>query len=335
MSEFSQQLSYYIKKCSVNISKLSADTGLDRTLLHKYISGKRIPGDIGIIFSICSGLHISAEDTRKLTDSYNLSYFGREIYCQKKKSAMIIDTLNDAQRINISQVQQPSNMSFDCISKVFSGEHAVRAAIRGVLKQTTSEIFILSPIYNSIADDIAVVCADGYSPLITHILPLSAGSIPGHTSYNLSCLLNILPAIIYDNNYTGRYFYSNPEAVSQTAGILPDVIITDNCILRFESDLSCGVLDTSSEIISIYRRLAVKRQESSEIFIKKEPVPHYEKCETGSYIKENVCILNEDKKNILYYSMNNLLFSLLINEPEINELFSPDKISPYQLSLLR
>ena len=62
MKNFSCVLSEFVKDRKVNISALSSETGIERTLLHKFISGTRTPSDIKIVLKLSEGLMLSCDE---------------------------------------------------------------------------------------------------------------------------------------------------------------------------------------------------------------------------------------------------------------------------------
>ena len=91
MSDFSKQLSFFIKERKVNISALAAHTQIDRTLLHKYISGTRTPADIKIVEGISKGLMLSVDEKAELVKAYKITTMGKEAYLQNLNTEKIIN----------------------------------------------------------------------------------------------------------------------------------------------------------------------------------------------------------------------------------------------------
>ena len=83
MTEFSKILSYYVKERKTNISALATETKIERTLLHKYISGTRTPSDIKSVQTIAKSLMLSHDEKCRLTEAYKMTCMGEETYFQK------------------------------------------------------------------------------------------------------------------------------------------------------------------------------------------------------------------------------------------------------------
>ena len=80
MPVFAEVLKYYINESHVSVRKLSMETGIDRTLIHKYMADRRIPKSIEEVKRLGRCLMLSPEKQKQLLESYNQSLYGEERY---------------------------------------------------------------------------------------------------------------------------------------------------------------------------------------------------------------------------------------------------------------
>ena len=98
---FSVLLDYLIKNHTYNNKKLAQETGIDRTVIQKYISGARLPSSYDNIEIIADKLTLSKEERNMLYDAYKIEKVGYEKYEQLKLIKKIIEILAIPKRLMI------------------------------------------------------------------------------------------------------------------------------------------------------------------------------------------------------------------------------------------
>jgi len=73
MSDFSELLRDIIDKHNVKIYTLASQSGIDRTLIHKFLNGQRLPISESVVSKLSASLLLSREDNIKLLQSYKIS----------------------------------------------------------------------------------------------------------------------------------------------------------------------------------------------------------------------------------------------------------------------
>ena len=97
---FSVLLDYLIKNHTYNNKKLAQETGIDRTVIQKYISGARLPSSYDNIEIIADKLTLSKEERNMLYDAYKIEKVGYEKYEQLKLIKKIIENISYPKKID-------------------------------------------------------------------------------------------------------------------------------------------------------------------------------------------------------------------------------------------
>ena len=94
MSQFSNLLSIYIKESPYNIKNLANEIQIDRTILQKYISGKRFPTNYATIQKIISHLTLTDQQKYDLKKAYQIEKLGLDQYNYLLEIKSIIENIH-------------------------------------------------------------------------------------------------------------------------------------------------------------------------------------------------------------------------------------------------
>ena len=76
MSAFSEYLDNHMEEHSISSAELAKDTGIDRTTIHRYRKGKRIPADEETVITIADSLRMRAQEKSELMEKYDRVVLG-------------------------------------------------------------------------------------------------------------------------------------------------------------------------------------------------------------------------------------------------------------------
>lgn len=314
MKNFSNILSEYVHERKTNISALSSETGIDRTLLHKYISGSRTPSGIETVLQISDGLMLSDEEKFLLCDSYRLASLGEEGYERFMLTEKIFDFLSSASRPYIPE--QTVTQEY-LIPSVISDRFSVDMTIRRIISDCRSEkiLVITPPSYHTVCTELVNACLRRSELRIIQIMMFS----PCDSNLNLRTMRDILPLLVFCDKYTPLINYSmNPDACSSSA-MFPNVIITSRYVFCFSSSGDMGILHTSPDIVGIYHKAFSTAAEKSRGLITC-------KITSAPKVSENTVRINsslfaeQDKKKIsLTFRTGSYWSSILIYEQSIRK----------------
>lgn len=318
MTEFSKILSYYVKERKTNISALATETKIERTLLHKYISGTRTPSDIKSVQTIAKSLMLSHDEKCRLTEAYKMTCMGEETYFQNKHTEKIINYLSGLPKPDIFEYHLKSEQLVSC---AVNDRLSVQTTIKRILADiTTTTVFVTAPpsdkfIYN----ELTAISLNRPDIRITQIL--SFGSSTDMYGKNLEIFALCLPLMIFCGEYTPLINYLHPSVREDTSQLMPNLILTPRYAFSFTNDLSYGILHTERDILFLYRELAVKTaQNSYELMCKKiTSVPK----ETDAIIKvnKNLFIAKDTSCTSLIFERNSIFYRIMIYEQSLRNLF--------------
>jgi len=314
MSAFSAMLSGYVNLQKTNISSLSSESGIERTLLHKYISGSRTPSDICAVRSVADALMLSPQQKKSLCDSFRLTVLGEEGYRNIEQTEKILDFLSC-----IPEPEMYASGTGDrevLSSSAVSGRVCVDNVIKRLIRNVSSEIItVISPSdYILPVSELTGACIDRPETYVTHILDFEGKN---GSNRNLKTFSDILPLIVYGRNYTPLICYEHPFTDLRRDSLLPCLVLTPEYAFAFSSRADRGILFTEKEYISVYRQLAADICSSSYSLIHKKitSVPK----ESDVTLKYNDSLFIENSKNCLslIYSEKSFFSRILIYEQSL------------------
>lgn len=272
MSAYGESLKKYIKDKRISVRKLSMETKIDRTLLQKYLSGDRLPKNIGEVNQISDCLMLSPEKKEELAQQYNKSHYGEKQY---EGFLMIRDVLNGLvdYQLNPDMLKGSREEETFCSepekeSRIYLGALEVENALRSMLKEQRRfcrmscqeasfseeerKIRILAqPDTGNLLKTVLSVCI-GNKMEVEQIVCLEEDSAEGNN--NIRIIYNLLPMLFGDVNYQSFYYYDNQEAHINTMSLLPVLILAGERGLICNSKMNEGLLFQNKEVVSFYRR---------------------------------------------------------------------------------
>ncbi len=284
---FSVLLDYLIKNHTYNNKKLAQETGIDRTVIQKYISGARLPSSYDNIEIIADKLTLSKEERNMLYDAYKIEKVGYEKYEQLKLIKKIIENISYPKKID--DYDFDISYQFDNINHFATTHQSLLILVRYVIDQAKKgsdhNIYAYLP-YNTDIIDLISDNLNSSSPLylnlLTNIITVEKAQID-----NIKKFENLLPLIFLDNTQI-RYQYENLSLIQETNFSYPYCISSSNCSLLINSNLSSGILienEGNNYILEQFK----ETYDKSMLF-----------CQNINTAKEIIKYYNSESKNINY-----------------------------------
>lgn len=318
MSDFSKQLSFFIKERKVNISALAAHTQIDRTLLHKYISGTRTPADIKIVESISKGLMLSVDEKAELVKAYKITTMGKEAYLQNLNTEKIINYFSKLPEPDIFEYCTKSESLFSC---TVNDNLSVQTTIKRILEDAdTTNVFVSAPPHEKfISHELTSISLNRPDIRITQILSFDSNyELYGN---NLNSFANIIPLIIFCENYSPLINYTHKSVRQDSLSLMPNLILTSRYAFTFTNDLKHGILHTESEILSLYRELASRISKSSYELIYKKITSAPEETDVIFKINKNLFIEKNSEYISMIFEKNSIFYRIIIHEQSLRNIF--------------
>lgn len=312
MERFGKKLKEYLASNNCTVYRLSKCTGLERTGLHRAISGQRLlPEDS--LFKIMDFLYLTQREREELLEAYAIDSIGEDAYRQRVLILRLIDSLAHIclpQNKNISidkQVEITSNI-FSESPLLVHGKYKIINLVQICIEHDlygspASNVCLFLP---HPQQDFAQSIIPTYAPAIfspykderkSHALsaPLSSPKVRHLVSFsrpesgaeaicqNLESLNTFLPlSMVSGLDYKIFYYYGNHA--SQTGGfIFPYYIILNNLVILLSDDLQTANIQSNPEYVSYYREEFQKKLNHSRQLIKAFPQPYslYSHCNTS------------------------------------------------------
>lgn len=316
MKNFSEILSGYVRERKTNISALASETGIDRTLLHKYISGKRTPSDIQAVLLISDGLMLSYDEETALCESYRILSMGEEGYERYLLTKKILDYLSN---IPNPEIFRNKSTSDPLVSSAVSDRLSVEMTIRRIISDSSCEkIFVISPPSCSlICSELISACIDRPEINITQILSFCSIS----ANHNLKILEQILPLLVFCPGYTPVINYCTVSERENSSALLPNLLLTERYAFSFSNNCDMGILHTRNDILKLYHTAFSQIAEKSYGLIEKKissaPYPADDIMEYN----ENMYINQTDKRVSLIFRTGSFWSSIMIYEQSVRKCF--------------
>jgi hypothetical protein len=279
MLSFSEQLRHFITERNIKIYSLSAQSGIDRTLIQKMLKGERLPSDESMVLELASSLLLSPTETDRFIQSYYIAKIGERVYSQRKFIKNFLDSFNTltaqedfsiqtAYRHKISKLPD-----FATVTGKLAINNLVKVIIEmAAMKKNSTIKIIAQPEYSFLFQYLSLVGMNNHNLSVDHILCLE-NSTTNHTTdhenlYNLKCLDAIIPIIAAGLNYRPRCYYDNVSSHFSNASMMPYMILTDDYGINISGDLTCATIGTSSSHLEMCRHLFDNAAEKSMPMIK-------------------------------------------------------------------
>lgn len=313
MTAFSNTLSVLIRTRKTNISSLSAECGIERTLLHKYISGTRTPTDMNAARSIADALMLSPAEKNTLCENFRLTALGEEGYMTVLESEKILNYLSNIPQpdiISLSPEYEPLRPM--TVSDRLSVDTTIKRILRS--RRTDTVTVISPPGYATVTQELISACIDRPDISIKHILCFEGRS--GSCS-NLRKFSDILPLIIFCRNYTPLINYTYPLRQQSSVSLLPCLILTGQYAFAFNFGADKGILHTNHDTIALYKTLTDRICNNSSELIYKKITSVPEESDVILKINNNLFVEKSDKCLCLIFKENSFFSKIMIYEQSL------------------
>ena len=267
MQPYPEYLRQLIDSRRVAIYALAAESGIDRTLIHKMLKGQRVPSDPGVVRSLSAALMLTPEESDGLFESYLAAKMGEKIYTRRKS---ILDFYNQFDSFPVkSRVRQKKMATVDLPSenKTVYGKLDVQLLAASVLEREAAKpngrIRIMAQPECGFFDLLSVVGAQNSTLSIEHILCFENSQQECSALYNLGCLRAMMPVFASVCQYRPQCYYGSISNRFGETSIMPCLILTEDCVMQIAHDASFASFSVSAQDRDLYGRIFQKFVEKS------------------------------------------------------------------------
>ena len=260
MSQFSNFLNDLVHQREISVKDLANSCGINRTLLHKIMSGNRNPSDEVVVKKIAENLLLSDDDYEELLQKFKIVQMGENVYSRRKKVAEIIHSLSHIKNEKNQSFSFKSNLNISDTSNLstYYNQDDLVKNIQIILQyavQQKSNLYIIAQPSN-ILNQILKYCVDDKDEVsIQHIFCLDNISIEKSSdNYNLDAFLYVSQLVIDYKNYQPFYYYDIKKSHINSTSIMPYVIITKNFVICTDSDFNTGFICKMDNYVEFYMK---------------------------------------------------------------------------------
>ena len=279
MSLFGERLRALIDANKVNIYALAKSSGIERTAIHKIISGDRIPSE-EYANKLAEILPLSPEERQQLLESFNISKVGEFKYRQRLQVKDIIESISyieNAVSVNISSVRAINSPPLLDANTTAIGHFAVNNLIKSVIEETIStagnqEIdFVISENYKYFYDELLANYLRHPQLQIRHIVAFTKQTdFLNNSNRNLSLLSHVLPFAFAPGTAYFPYYYYGVSYSSELTQAMPYFILTSqDRLVLVNKDFNKAVYISDTDIVALYRESFNVMLEQSKPLIKR------------------------------------------------------------------
>ncbi len=225
MSAFGDKLRLYIDKCGESIYQLAKRSGVERTSIHKAMSGSRILNQ-ACFDRLIELLKLTPAEKQDLINSYEIAKQGEDVYHRRRKMAAMLNGLAalPSKEFNSPVAEFKVNMggqSFDRIELIkgkYEFYNLMRTAVLEEISDQHTPTVCTNIRFNDqfMADTTSLIyMSTGGKLTIKHILRFARHSDLASGNYNMDRLSEVLPMVLYVGcGYKPYYFYGDYDSAN-------------------------------------------------------------------------------------------------------------------------
>lgn len=255
MITFSEYLSAYAAKRRISWQKASTLCGIDRTLLSRYASGKRLPENIDKVEKIARGLEMPPRQAKALKVLYNFSKAGSS----QGKALVLIEQIFSNQNTCPFFVPPFSNMQINWRNsqvRRLIGQEEVSAAACWIIK-TSSVLRLWTGDMAEEGKLISVLASADCR--IEHIIQANYGEMA------VEEFEKMLPFFLLGKEYQVYCYYQWLQE-NPSSGIGMQLMLGIQGMLLFSEDFSRGLFTNQAEYLAYYEKIYVDKLKDCRVF---------------------------------------------------------------------
>lgn len=275
MSLFSETLKQLVEAGGGNVYRLAKQAQIDRTTIHKAMSGDRLPND-KFLEKLCSALQLTPSEKTRLFEYYSIARFGESKYKLRNRVKSIVELLGTIPvSLHDSEIESSLKPFQDKAYpdvRIIQGGYAVGNMIREIIEKEVfrsvlPEICLILPANSTYIYGLLYSLYQQFKGKIRirHIMGLRklTEDMSG-CSHNLDMLSVIAPfALLEGDGYKPVYFYGDGDLESNIIIDAPYRIITGTQAVSLSADYHTAILYSNSEMVNYFRSCFGKAESAS------------------------------------------------------------------------
>ncbi len=291
MSRFSEVFKSVIEGNGNNIYKIAKNAGVDRSTIHKTISGDRLP-NIEFINKLCDYLQLDMTERAKLYDSYKISKIGEHKYYARLQIKELIERMADVP-VNFSAEAEKPLITEIRNCTIAKGKYSVNNLITAVLKDEVAsnespKVLCTIPFTEiQFFDTLHSLYVQHNGKIeIQHIISLiKQNKDLASITENLKILSSTMHiSMCYKGGYAPHYFFQTLSAAEIQTCLTSHYLVTTKYVLTVSPDFKTAIVYTDKGLRELHTEHFNKLLKLCKPFIKQidnalEMLVHYNNSE--------------------------------------------------------
>lgn len=260
MSSFSEYLNQLIQSREISISGLSRDSGVERTAIHKALTGVRILPYPSVEL-LNNSLKLSPQESQKLYQYYDQLFESETAVRAREVIDRTVVRMSELPAFSpddcnlFLDVSPPAGLQEKSTYKGY-GEisRLLRFVIAGELKREQPQIELAIPADVPVIEECIEQIYRCRSDLKAfHIVCFDAcETADGYNLHNIECMSHILPACMISNRQYHVFYYYNDISHSRYTDPLPYFLVTHAGAVCFSENCQTAIFLTGEEQIEYF-----------------------------------------------------------------------------------
>ncbi len=329
MNEFARSLREQLEDIDINIAKLSRDSGIERTLLHKIIKGDRKPANRKIATRILDAMMLTESEKSNLMVSYEMSKHGKNIYLRDKSVTKLIEGFTESIEDSNNQIKIKTSFEIDGIDGLCTirGKDnvfwTVRSIIEDALGNEVNELNLIMQTENRLFMNLFYnIQKINPNVKVNHILCFekNIGSNSTNT-YNLNSIHNIVPFLLNRESYTFLIYYDDIASKFSEMTEFPNLIIVGKYAITLSNKGDVAMIYSQPEAVEVHNNFFKKMEATTKPLINRFRdtfdfiLYYYEKEKNNKFVTYDLM----DQPCLVWFLTDSIIRKYLVSEIENRE----------------
>lgn len=275
LSAFSEHLHELRISHKINISRLAAIIGCDRSRLQKIFGGTRTNLPDGFFDTLCETLMLSPTERKQLENEYEILVHGETSYAAIEKINSIFSDFSRTGKIVASPVRRNVDVIMTGDTLVIESKEKVLDCIRYVLDKAATQkkqLNIYAQPDIQLSEEILAALPSSQAN-VTMLIRFDNSAQKKEGLDNLEYFRNTLKIIAVLPQLNAMYYNDRVSEVDVLLHMPRQFITADNLVFCFSDDYENGILSSRSDFVRLYRKVFKGALTKSQpLFSKKEGI---------------------------------------------------------------
>lgn len=261
MSKFSERCKKYLEADGHTVYSFSKTAGLDRTTLHRLVTGKRLPS-LEFLQAFCNELRINAREIKEIFELYEEEKVGTAIYQNRKYILRFLSEIHSSEYTDsLETAPSFTGPLLSSTATLVETRTQIYSLLEAVFCKSTGSSCVLTNLPADSALHITKYLVRMFQKyqkpvLLKHLLTLTPNpcSAPD-ANCNLKKIAQVLPLALSNfKTYLPYYTYGQMLSSDFSQLLCPYYMITEDAVLEISSDLKRSILHRNPEAVKLYRK---------------------------------------------------------------------------------